>query len=1320
MSNCDITGFYLLQTPSDGHCLLHAILGSWAHQVFNHHPPSLHDIKCSIFTETTTHMEKYLAFIPHISKRVLTKQLNDYIIHRKYNSAFGDLVPYIIANALSISINIHNHQDDGSYSKVSVIPDSSISKLQLSIHRMSDHFSILKRLTNPDINRVNHRLQSWPMAPTCINPPQVSISSVIHGHRPGSTVDPHTISQPVRGHGPLGGCGETHRQQPRPVKSPYSHLNSPRVSLMSQPDVSSVSDGIHRQQTRPVDVHHTQRGTQPDVSSVSCSFHRQQSRPVGTDNNPRSMSKITYSSEQLHLLRPASNSIHRNVRKSLFECGIWKPKNSKNHSDSTNINTTTKNNSQSSNSTVNHQLLRSLPKDYSHHQNILKFAMVNAQSLRNKVEDFTHSVTASSYDVCLVTETWLRNNDMGDEALIAQLRINGYDFLHSPRAGNNRGGGLGILFRKPIKAKVVKACNYPSFEMCIWDVTCKNLHFLVVGVYRPPYSPKHRVTVSKFVSEFSEVLSDLLGLYHNSRLIFAGDFNIHVNNNQQPDSIAFNDLLASYDCKQYIETPTHTSGNTLDLCIVPHQSQLSVNNISQDDYLSDHCFISFNINVTRPPVAKVPVKFRKLKAINRDDLRADLDLVCNDLIKLEGEALAHSYDTELKALLNKHAPVVSKLVPDRKKVAWFDAEANNLRKDVRKLENKWKKSSNPDDLANMKNARRLYRKTLREKKSTHFKEAIYNAKGNNRQLYAVTNGLMGKDRKNPLPPANSDADLAEDFASFFLNKTEKIREDLKDIEKYQPKGRSLMPLDHFEPLPSDKVKKVLNKSRATTCDSDPLPSSIIKENVDILSSVITKMVNNSLSQGIFYDDWKLATVQPLLKSPTADLILSQYRPVSNLSFISKLVEKCGIEQLNKHLTTNDLHSLHQSAYKENFSTETALCWLFTQLLWCMEQGNVSIMVALDLSAAFDTVEHETLCTVLEKDFGVTNTSLHWVKSYLNDRKMSVKVNDSKSSIRTFNFSVPQGSCLGPLLFNIYSSTIADCVDQTQDIGGYADDHFVRGNFNPNSTDAEKECIDLLEKSLVDIHQWMQSNTLKMNASKTDVSFFGSKNMLKKTSSTSIKVNGVPVEISDGLKYLGVWLDSSLSMKHHIDNKIKIAAGNIRRISNIRHFIDLDTAKLLACSLVLSHLDYANSILSGLPASTIARLQRVQNWAAKMVLRRGKYESSTEALKSLHWLPIKYRIDFKILCLVFRCLEDTAPKYLSDMLKKYNPGRPTRSQSENHLSVPFTKNKTFADRAFNVYGPNLWNELPPHIKLINNYHTFKASLKTILFKRAFKC
>ena len=571
-----------------------------------------------------------------------------------------------------------------------------------------------------------------------------------------------------------------------------------------------------------------------------------------------------------------------------------------------------------------------------------------------------------------------------------------------------------------------------------------------------------------------------------------------------------------------------------------------------------------------------------------------------------------------------------------------------------------------------------------------------------------------------MPESESDLKLAENFADFFLNKIEKIRSELSHVQKYIPTGSAPGELTEFRPLLCDEVIALLKRSKATTCDSDPVPSSLIKENSDILGPVITKLINSSLIEGYFYDHWKVATVQPLLKSASSELILSQYRPVSNLSFLSKVIEKTGIKQLNDYLTRHDLHSAHQSAYKENFGTETALCCLMNDLLWSMEFGRVSVMVALDLSAAFDTVEHETLSAVLKQNFGINDVPLNWIRSYLKDRKMAVKVNKVTSSVRTFNYSVPQGSCLGPLLFNLYASTITNCVHQDQQIGGYADDHFVKGTFDPKDLNAEEHCVNQLEDTLSNIQVWMSANTLKMNAKKTEITIFGSKPMLAKTKVDSLNVDGDHVCVSGSLKYLGVWLDCNLNMKQQIDHKVKVAAMNIRRISSIRHFIDKETAKTLASSLVLSHLDYANSVLCGVPKTSLAKLQRCQNWAAKVVLCKGKYDSSTDALKSLHWLPIKFRIDFKILCLIYKSLHEMAPTYLSGLLSVKTPARTTRSNANNAISlnVPFTKRRSFADRAFSVYGPKLWNGLLPEIRAIDNYVTFKKTIKTILFKDAF--
>lgn len=173
-------------------------------------------------------------------------------------------------------------------------------------------------------------------------------------------------------------------------------------------------------------------------------------------------------------------------------------------------------------------------------------------------------------------------------------------------------------------------------------------------------------------------------------------------------------------------------------------------------------------------------------------------------------------------------------------------------------------------------------------------------------------------------------------------------------------------------------------------------------------------------------------------------------------------------------------------------------------------------------------------------------------------------------------------------------------------------------------------------------------------------------------------------------------------------------------SDIRPYIDIETAKMLASALVLSHLDYANSVLCGLPTKSIQKLQRVQNWAAKVVLCHSKYDSSSDALKQLHWLPVSQRIDFKVLCLVFKCLHRAAPSYLCNLLEVKSYARNTRAASSDDITlvVPFVRRSNFAGRAFSVYAPKIWNALPSKLKSIDNFNTFKGQLKTYIFSNVF--
>jgi hypothetical protein len=434
------------------------------------------------------------------------------------------------------------------------------------------------------------------------------------------------------------------------------------------------------------------------------------------------------------------------------------------------------------------------------------------------------------------------------------------------------------------------------------------------------------------------------------------------------------------------------------------------------------------------------------------------------------------------------------------------------------------------------------------------------------------------------------------------------------------------------------------------------------------------------------------------------------------------VEKAALNQLENHAQNYNLIPIYQSAYRRYHSTETALLRLQYDMLKQMESRRVTAFIGLDLSAAFDTVDHSVLLSVLSERFGVTNDANSWIKSYLQPREFYVNVLGKSSSKKPLDFSVPQGSCLGPVLFTYYSSTIEEIVTRHEaTICGYADDHGIFNSFVPDISE-EQLTINSLKGCIDCVQTWMDANRLKMNPSKTEFIYFGTSQQLKKCNISSMTVENTAVTRTDKIKYLGFWIDENLTFKHQITQKIKTAMLNLVNIRSIRKYLHIDSCKVLVLNLVISHLDYANSLYYGLPACEIARLQRIQNAAAKLILGKGKFDSSTEALRCLHWLPVRYRINFKIGLLVFKCLSGTAPVYLSELLTVKCTRRVLRSSTSTEeaplLVVPVHKNKTHLDRSFSFSGPTVWNSLPPDVRACDNIDLFKKKQKTYFFNKAF--
>ncbi|KAL9958479.1 hypothetical protein ACROYT_G035496 [Oculina patagonica] len=352
--------------------------------------------------------------------------------------------------------------------------------------------------------------------------------------------------------------------------------------------------------------------------------------------------------------------------------------------------------------------------------------------------------------------------------------------------------------------------------------------------------------------------------------------------------------------------------------------------------------------------------------------------------------------------------------------------------------------------------------------------------------------------------------------------------------------------NYFTPVTEVQLAKLIGKSVRKSCDLDPIPATVLKECLTDLLPVITKIVNVSVTEAVVPSSLKNASLHPLLKKQTLPYEeFSSFRPVSNLAFISKCVEKVVAAQTCQHVEDNNLNELYQSAYKQYHSTETAMIKVQDDILRAIDNNCCVILLLLDLSAAFDTVDHRILLDRLSQRFGIVDNALEWFRSYLSDRHQVVKVNGSQSSRRKLRCGVPQGSVLGPILFLLYTSPLGDIMRYHQvKFHLYADDTQLYLTFKSPPEMAKTA----MEACVRDIDTWMTANMLKMNRDKTELLVLKARHR-PLPPLTSISVCDEDIDLSSKARNIGVIFDTSMSMENHITAICKSAFYHLRNISN---------------------------------------------------------------------------------------------------------------------------------------------------------------------------
>jgi Reverse transcriptase (RNA-dependent DNA polymerase) len=674
------------------------------------------------------------------------------------------------------------------------------------------------------------------------------------------------------------------------------------------------------------------------------------------------------------------------------------------------------------------------------------------------------------------------------------------------------------------------------------------------------------------------------------------------------------------------------------------------------------------------------------------------------------------YNTTLRSIVDDLLPqrtIRTRISPT---TPWFDSECRATRRAVRRAERQYKRTGLASDRARWIQLLRDKHSFFQTKEQRFWEDRIAHHSGDSRRLWADLSSMLGRDTSVASP-----AFTAEEYVRYLDGKVADVR---RATEGFPPPEYTTTQhrMSGFRPVTVSELRTLLLSSPSKTCALDPVPTFLLQEFVDELLPFLLLLCNTSLLEGHLPSSEKRAIVRPHLKKPGLDLNdISNFRPVSNLSFLSKIIEKIVALQAVSYLDTHDLMPKRQSGFRKGHSTETLLLRLISDIYDTMDAGRVTLLALLDVSAAFDTVDHIIILNRLHTSYGFSGRALDWMRSFLDGREMRVEIGSDMSAWVKVLCGVPQGSVLGPLLYILYTADLTRVIAALGALDHqYADDVQIYATCQPSEAHL---CVSRILETIDGIQTWMSSNRLRLNAAKTQFIWLGSQRRLSHIDRTAIRASFPNFDTLPVVRDLGVLLDEELTMANHVNTLCRTCFYELRQIRVIRRNLSHEAAITLVHSFIMTRLDYCNSILVGLPLFRIRQLQSVLNCAARVVANLSKFSHISAYMRdTLHWLPVDRRIEFKLLLLSRASILRTAPDYISELFLPVSgcPGRRRlRSASHGQYMVSRSRTSTRAGRAFSSVGPSLWNNLPLYVRSLASsviQKTFSASLKTHLFGR----
>ena len=603
--------------------------------------------------------------------------------------------------------------------------------------------------------------------------------------------------------------------------------------------------------------------------------------------------------------------------------------------------------------------------------------------------------------------------------------------------------------------------------------------------------------------------------------------------------------------------------------------------------------------------------------------------------------------------------------------------------------------------------RNLVNPEMKSAKSKYYVDLIENNKGDEKMMWKALKNATHQDKKCSTPSSiisdgvtyTKPNTISEVLNTYFTSVARTLASKLPKVA-----FRDLQPVqDHCSDFKLQKVNtdlvysqlRSIKQNKATGLDN--VSARLIKLSARTIAPSVTNLLNMSIETRTFPKIWKCGKVTALFKSGDRN-IASNYRPISVLPTLSKVLERVVHIQLYQHLTDNNIITNAQHGFRSKRSTTSALTKFSDEILSNMENGKLCGAVSLDLSKAFDTVDHEILLKKLQW-VGVSDFDLQWFKSYLSDRSQRTTCANHMSDALPVTVGVAQGSILGPLLFIVYINDLPEIVKHCK-VSIYADDTILYC-FSSSTVILE----DSLNADLTVVAEWLNMNKLTLNLEKTKLMVIGSEKKCNAIS-LSVRVGEKEVKEVNKLEYLGVTLTSNFKWSEHIEKisgKINKRLGLLKRT---KHLLPRNARLLLYNSLVLPIFDYADLIWGDKGNDTLmAKLQILQNKEAKLILDRPWFSSATSALHELGWKPLSNRRFYHRCLYVFKCLNNLVDYDVNFLYNRDIHNHNTRVK--NKLRLPRVK-RNWGKYKVDYHAISDWNWLDEEITTSDSLNRFKSN------------